>query len=711
MTEFRIQDIFSKRPDEVSKFISALAKREPWALAAFDAKQLEHPFDRLASYWAAASQEIKLAISRGLLDFFDVACRDLQQFTADAVRDALAFCAIAVADLPIRYSGPFVPYLRSWLFQDLQPLSKLAAVALASIRTLDALSVLADFAVRRSYPTWILPALIEARAHFDPAAAFDDHDKWLAASIDDPAIQVALRNAVKLAAVDAPKAAQFLAGLLTQHSEETCVIIERLMQEARLEQLPSFRSIISKTRGGDFIIKPRDTAAQVVHTLENIYARLSDAGGEQYGRAEWRRLFNDLKESGERVDELWSFVHLFCANLSGKPRGNQFFDLMKRSVITSEFRTVKEGPADLIREAQRSYLHKEISLRSEHVAAERVIVERLVKRMPRKVDMRHLPPRIQIPTVNYAEEAYLEMLSILVRAWFGIPVVRVKDCEWDELQAKFAQGDADIGLNNDDILALPDAHVTEVYKLESPLYKIRGFDVIGRKSFLRTQGIDSDLITKAAVSGGYVLNEPSVESDHQLARLIDGGKIRVPGGTLLESDLRKFAKAHNVAQDQIKEEAPDVGLADFLNGEVELYFGGRLQTSFALRAHSDLVRVAKLSVPLTGHLFARKEFFADYPMFFIEFSNVMSELRYAMYENPTKQFVRARETLLTTKLNSALLAGSKHTLALVGSYDELKEALEESVLLPTAHSPWAPWTKDMAKTLERQTPTVAADTG
>lgn len=678
----KLRDLLSLRPDEVKAFVAGLAEREPWALAAIDRRSGDHPFDRLAAYWTAASQETRLAMSDGVREYLEASCRNPDKIPSDAIEDVLGFCAATIGDLSPTAASRFVPSLSYWLRKRHPPVSGLAAVALTSIKTVEAFTILNKAALDSGYPSWMVAAVLEIRAAIDPAAIFEGHKSWLEATPNDANSQLALGAGLSSAAsaLGASRIAEIIENVRADHSPAVSSMIARLVQEEGLDQLSPFSRIVPSAEAS--------AAANVVLRLTEILKRLAETGDDEGAYSDVSQLLRLIANDQESVEEGWSYIHLFTVQAANKPQGDRFLRAVRAAVFTTEFRTPRRPQARLYRDLQRAYYEAQHKKLDEEATALSKIADHL-KEHTGGLWKGSRPSKIRIPTVYYAEEAYLDMLSLLISARFGIEVIRVKDCEWDKLDDAFAANEADIGLNNKDVLARPDASVDEIYKLDAALYQIEDFSVIARSQFVESSGIAAEEVQSALLQGQFLFGEGSEQDEIKLARLIKAGRIGVPRGTLLEKSLQNFAEKYEVPPSQIEAKVSDIGLADFLNGEVQLYFGGRLQTSFALRAHKRVLRVAKLRRPLAGFLFARKQLFKRYGAFCKELGLLAHELKYAMTADNSK-YADSRALLLTSNLNKALLEGNDYALALVSNYAELAESLGETNLKDRPpHVPWS----------------------
>ncbi|HZL16990.1 MAG TPA: hypothetical protein VFG23_04500 [Polyangia bacterium] len=688
-----LSHLLALQPVEIAQFISALASEEPWALGAIDARIDESPFDRIATYWVVAPHTVRMAIVRGLEQFLSAIGAHnratLSGDDLDQLRQVLGFCIGIMPDLALEAAEPIVPYLVQWLNRGVQPHGKLAATALASTSSLEATAALEATAQRSAYPSWILPALIERRANADPLALFEFHEKWLPAATHDPRAFGTLGQGIeRLIATSVGDAAAILSGVLDKHEGPVGNAVRTLLRELDLRMLPRIRAVL------DGPVKL--PAWQLLRDLDNI--RL-DADDDEVNR-EWHQVYDRIVRASGDVDSAWRYVCVRSAEMATEEIGQRFLHTLRSSILSSPIQHPNFRPAELLRRAQREfYLAKIDAQQGGNAADEKVLFQRLNGRVKVKSTPSDVPRELRIPTVYYAEEAYLEVLSLLIRASFShashFRVYRAPHIPWHRLLFSLQEGHVDLGLNNDDIFKHESStRGGGIVRLAGePLYSIDAFTVLTRRRFLLENGLDSLSVNRAwANQANLLAGDLSTAHDALFARLIEAGRISVPGGTFLEPAIKAIAERHGIASTFVSGEDSDKGLADFLNGDVSLYFGGRLQTNFVFASCRDIVRLGELQVPIHGRLFATANFADAHGQFMSDLAAIAGELNYALNEVSDRSYRSALERVLPLRLNEAVLKGSEEAIATVESYRDLHAALAQGTLARSAKArQWQAW--------------------
>ena len=438
-------------PQQIISFVSALALREPWALAVVEARAFDGPFDRLATYWTVSSPMVRRSISSGLLFYFDEhGPSDNSNRAADdpaGIDDALAFCIRMFPDLDVDLAIRFFPHIRFWLRNGGASQKKLAAAAFASVSAVEALSVLEGEAAASNYPQWILPALIERRTRCDPFLLFSKSEHWLADAVGNIASMAALQNGIKrMAGQSAPETVVALKAVFGSADQTVREAIWELIDELPIAEWPS----LNKLRGAD---QPESAVNALASPPtgpighEDLFKILGEIRRESIGdkakpevTQKWTALLERMATPPGEMERIWQHVRLYAGDVARTSTDDGFLASLRPALVGNSTKW-PDDPIVMLREIQHEFYHTRMAQHGDASKSLQIIRERLVEVKP--VKSRAIPPKhIRIPSVIYAEEAYMEVLRFLLKANFPkLEIEEIQDIPWGGLDEALARSE------------------------------------------------------------------------------------------------------------------------------------------------------------------------------------------------------------------------------------------------------------------------------
>jgi hypothetical protein len=702
--------------DEVCEFIVGLAQGDPDALQAVGVREGEGPFERLATFWSVSSGETRAALVEGLKLVFDEIgvpmITRLGSSATDTLQATLGFCATITPDLQPDQQRLFSRFLTHWLEQEHQPHSEIAAAALCAMTIMESLIILESRAKRLMYPQWLLTPLLERRATGDPFSVLNRSEDWLPGNFEDVKVQAALQDGVQaMLERDPAETCRVLAVTFDRHRGPVATSLRKVVVELPLDDFPTIDALV---RG--YSSNSTYPPTELVGSLETIMRKVEQSASERDLAKLWYPILERLAEQPSEIASRWGFVRNFAQNTGRRPEARLFMKSLRRAMLNPALPR-ELAATSLLREVQRE--HHDASLTADAAtddAIEKIILARLGNRRKLKAnDPEAIPPRIRIPVVGYAEEAFVEVLRLLLRAHFPkLTVEPVGNVAWDELDKALDNDLADIGLNNNDILSEGDLRPElQLYRLGGdPLYRVEGLPLLANASFLQKNGVPKSDIVRAQSERAALFGALSPQTaGAALANLMKVGDVSVPRGTRLVHDLARVAEAHGVRTESVQPETSDIGLIDFLSGDRDMYFGGALHSQYALNSSDDAVFLCEIDAPLEGRLFAREGFYDKYPDFMDDLAALANEID-AVFKVRTKGYLDNFHDLLTRRVNEALYSASAQHIAVVTDYEELESALRNSKLIPSRQGKrsWQPWTTDSGRA-DRPQVYLATDNG
>jgi hypothetical protein len=682
-----------------------LAHREPWALEALEARANEDPFDRLASYYSAGSFAVKSSIADGLLNYFTCLSPDsLEPRTEDQageLQSALAFCATILPDLDADAAGRFLPFLGARLGSSDERQQRLAAVAISAINSLDALQELEGEAQRRHHPVWLLAPLLERRSKAAPLALFGAIIVWLDAALGDDNASTALQDGIeKMIEADPQAAVAQIEETLLELPPAQQRLLFGLIAELGITEWSLFSDIRSfvESDASTSQLSPVD----LMKALQRIYSlsELEDTWADV--TSSWERLIRRMPSDPVLEQKKWNYIKDFASDVAPKTSHDRFLQGLQTVLFG---KPEARRSAEFLREVQREFYEAKFRPLEGTDVAVKTVTSRLRSRVA--TSFKHsgrTPTQLRIPTVIYAEEAYMETLRLLIAARFpDLRIIEVPGIPWDKLDSALADNECDLGLNNDDILSYDGSPDISLFRLSGPpIYKTDDFLYLANRTFLEDNDLGQKWDGESARAHCLFQHSSMERVGTAIGHLLQKGQVSVPRDTALDTKLSEFIASLGGPVDQIRRETSDVGLLDFLTGEVEMYFGGSLQTEYALRSWKGAIPLCRFSMPLEGRLFASERLAIDYPDFMNDLAAITTELHYA-FHTAVPSYRTALGHMLVRRLNTALFQSSRDNVTAVAGFDQLRDALRQSPLQECRAGSrkwerWAPTGDELQKT-------------
>jgi hypothetical protein len=707
---FRIEEFDTH---SIARYLFARATGQLGALEQFPPEEDDAFLDGLVTYYELASDRQRKLLLEGLVWVLEwVSSKGAQEIPDSATLQLFNILPLYIGIGANEIQSRAAKVASEFLGPDRQQVARLAALVLAELKSGYAIQLLDSFSVRNPREDWILPILLSARSKFSVFDALDIEYGRIRPQIADPTLRFVVQDCLRSMIdedVQLAKAAilRCVADWPEQGRSFVAKMLKELADQLKLGTVSSICDEIVEPLSKGFRARQHAFLGTLLDDLDAAIFVKKEPADIATAQAELRRFIEDL--SSEDLTGQWPMICGYAQRCGARPDGSAGLKVLTEIVLSS-----KIGLSYLDR-AQRGFFEG-TSARSKESGLRRDRIVQRARSHVKQIGTVNHPPVLRIARTQFAEDVYVELLSIVLEAAFpDMKVELVSGVAWDQVDTELLGDNIDVALNNDDILSYDkwdESHVIARVS-GSPLYKLDQFTMIGDADFLLHRGVQPELVAKAIRDKSTPIFAAVDSEDQSLRAVLEDSSIVTSHANVLERLIDQMLEGMDIETVPVTKRLPHIALNYFLDETVPLLLGGIIHTEYALQRCSRAVPLITLRQDVEGRLFARTQLVKDYPEFSKMLLLALDEVRNLWYKPGMFNFHSGFEDYLVRHVNLTMnetvatdaLSESPYdedaevSLASVLNIQELKSILNRSRLLPSKGRKWQDFRKSSPESI------------